>query len=165
MTVCWTIIELMFLFLFFKLPTVTDNVKSQYEQHLECSHQQKHSESSGTTSNGNANEVEEKSVTSAEGERDAGDETSLVSSSIAEQEKTPLLTNDSMKDVSRYSTSQSIAQSIQKSPEDTEKHSVAEPEGFLQKAYWTLYGQQCTIGNMIMFLVHQNSFVMNLSIC
>ena len=159
MTVCWTIIELMFLFLFFKLPTVTDNVKSQYEQHLERSQQQKHSESSGTT------EVEEKSVTSAEGERDAGDETSLVSSSIAEQEKTPLLTNDSMKDVSRYSTSQSITQSIQKSPEDTEKHSVAEPEGFLQKAYWTLYGQQCTIGNTIMFLVYQNSFVMNLSIC
>ncbi|XP_065884475.1 uncharacterized protein [Dysidea avara] len=43
-----------------------------------------------------------------------------------------------MKDVSHYSSSQSTAQSIKKSPVDVKKDSVPEPEGFLSKAYWML---------------------------
>jgi len=99
MTVCWIIIELMFLLFFFKLPTVADYVKSQYEQHVERSQQQH--ENSNNMSN---DEVKESLVTSVEEQND------VVGSSLAEQEKAPLLSNDSMKDVSRYSSSQSTAQ-------------------------------------------------------
>ena len=47
-----------------------------------------------------------------------------------------------MKDVSHYSSSQSTAQSIKKSPVDVKKDSVPEPEGFLSKAYWMLSGEE-----------------------
>jgi len=125
----------MFLFFFFKLPTVTDYVKSQYEQHVE--RQQQHCENSNNLNN-ETDEVKENVVISVE-EQSCG-EVSVVGSSLAEQEKTPLLTNDSMKDVSRYSSSHSMTQSIQKSPEDFEKNSVPVPEGLLRKAYWMLFG-------------------------
>ena len=143
MTVCWIVIEIMFLFFFFKLPTVTDYVKSQYEQHVERSQQQQQqlrdSENSSNANNG-TDEVKKKLVTSVE-EQSCGDEASIVASSLAEQERTPLLTNDSMKDMSRYSSSQSTAQSIQKSPEEAKKDSVPVPKGFLHKAYWMLCGR------------------------
>jgi len=121
----------MFLFFFFKLPTATEYVKSQYEQHLE---QQQQRENSNNLNN-ETDEVKENQVTSVE-EQSCGDEVSVVCSSLAEQEKTPLLTNDSMKDVSHYSSSHSMTQSIQKSPEDI----VPVPKGLLRKAYWMLFG-------------------------
>jgi len=133
MTVCWIIIELMFLLFFFKLPTVADYVKSQYQQHVERSQQQQQQQNE----NSNNDEVKESLVTSI---NEQSDEASVVGSSLAEQEKVPLLSNDNMKDVSHYSSSQSIAQSTQKSLEDIEKNSVPIPEGLLRKAYWMLFG-------------------------
>ena len=147
MTVCWIVIEMMFLFFFFKLPTVNDYVKSQYEQHVESNQQQQQqlrdSENSSNANNG-TDEVKEKLVTSVE-EQSCGDEASIVASSLSEQERTPLLTNDSMKDMSRYSSSQSKTQSIQKPPEEIEKNSVPVPKGFLRKAYWMLCGHRSSM--------------------
>ena len=131
MTLVWLILELMFLFLFFQLPPVNDFVKSQYEHHIE------HTQWQTASQNSTNHSIEEKSIASVNEEHNCSDK-----DSSAKQEKAPLLMNDSMKDLSYYSSSQSTAQSIQKSPEDIKKDSVPAPEGFLSKAYWMLYGEE-----------------------
>ena len=143
MTLVWLILELMFLFLFFQLPPVNDFVKSQYEQHIERTQQR--------TANQNSTDhsIEEKSVASVDNNVNSEEHSCSDKDSSAKQEKAPLLVNDGMKDVSHYSSSQSTAQSVQKSPEDAEKDSVPAPEGFLPKTYWMLSGEmkayQCLI--------------------
>jgi len=129
----WLILELMFLFLFFELPPVNDFVKSQYEQHIERTQQQ--------TANLNSTDhnIEEISIASVDVNVNSEERSFSDNDSVAKQEKAPLLVNDSMKDVSRYS---SMTQSTQKSPEDAEKDSVPSPEGFLSKAYWMLFGEE-----------------------
>jgi len=135
MTVVWLILELMFLFLFFQLPPMNDFVKSKYEQHIERTQQQ--------TANQNSTDhsIEEKSISSVDVNANT-EEHSCGEDSIVKQEKTPLLVNDSMKDVSHYSNSHSMNQSTQKSPEDVEKDYVPAPKGFLSKAYWMLSGEK-----------------------
>ena len=133
MTIVWLVLELMFLFLFFELPPVNDFVKSQYEQHIERTQQQ--------TANLNSTDhsIEEKSIASVDVDVNSEERICSDEDSVVKQEKAPLLVNDSMKDVSRYS---SMDQSTQKPPEDSERDSVPSPEGFLSKAYWMLSGEE-----------------------
>ena len=121
------------MFLFFQLPPVNDFVKSQYGQHIEHTQQQMANQNSTDHS------IEEKSIASVDINVNSEEHSCSDKDSSAKQEKTPLLVNDGMKDVSHHSSSQST---VLKSPENAEKDSVPAPEGFLPKTYWMLSGEE-----------------------
>lgn len=118
MTVIWIILELIFLFFFFELPLVDDTVKSKYEQYVEYKRQQQQVQNS-------SGEVDEKcsNVNQNVEEQNSNCDPSL---SVSEQEKSPLLRNDSMKDM--------------QTPPTSHRSVTQPPLNFIQRAYWLLNG-------------------------
>ena len=88
----WTILELIFLFLFFELPPVDDFIKPKYEGHLE------HSEQVTDSSDDKENQVDQKHNDAVNQSIEAQN-SNCDGSLSASEEHTPLLTTGSMKDI------------------------------------------------------------------
>ena len=116
MTVIWIILEIIFLFFFFELPAVDDTVKSKYEEYLENKHRQQQIQNSSDKQN----EADKQDVV-VDKEQSSNSDPSL---SASVQEKMPLLSNDSMKDV----------------PPASDTNVILPSQNCLQRAYWLLNG-------------------------
>lgn len=114
MAVIWIVLELIFLFFFFELPPIDDTVKSKYEEYLEHSQQ---TQSSGVDKERNENPVNDDIK-----ERHPSHDTSM---STSEQEKLPLLTNESMKDIQAQTA---------------DHQTTPQPKKIIQRVYWLLSG-------------------------
>ena len=119
MTVIWIILEVIFLFCFFKLPLVDDTVKSKYEEYLEYkSRQQQQGQ------NDEQQEVDKKDVNV---NQSVNEQSSIVDPSLSVatgQEKMPLLPNDSMKDL----------------PAASHNNITLPPQNFCRRIFWLSNG-------------------------